>query len=192
MRVCTHAPRGVGRRGNGAPGNGVRPGVRESGRCLPGIAKTAGGVPERVLRLLDVWAGEVTVTWQGLQAKAGEIGTTRGNSGGSLIAQARNWVRRGSIPVADAATAGTAVSCGHAAGSTCAVPEANNMEPRPREIRRDGESITRTVVRQWRRQPHSRSTRLCSSDRLTREPLGHVVCRGSAPDAEPKWGRSDD
>lgn len=84
--------------------------VSESGRCLRGAVRTARGVPERVQPVLGVCAGEATVTWQGLKTKVGEVGTGRRKSTGSLIAQARKWVRRGSIPENCTATGGTTVS----------------------------------------------------------------------------------
>src|SRR5690625_357733 len=61
----------------------------ESGRRLRGAVRTAQGALGRVQPVLDVWAGEVTATWQGLKGKPGESGTSGGNSAGSLIAQAR-------------------------------------------------------------------------------------------------------
>lgn len=156
--------------------------IRESGRCHPGIVKTAGGVPERVQRLLDVWAGEVSREATGNQGESWRFRHhPEATRVGPCIAQARNRVRRGPVPVAGAAMAD--LQCLRIEyGSTHAVPEAINLEPRPREVSRDGQSITHAVASQWRHQPHGSFMRPCSNDRLTREPLGYAVC-GVAPQA---------
>src|SRR5690554_6348734 len=57
VKATTRSHRGSGDAETAAPAMGCGLAIRESGRCHPGIVKTAGGVPERVQRLLDVWAG---------------------------------------------------------------------------------------------------------------------------------------